>query len=216
MSSPLRLFPTSAIEALLVEQDKLPPRDRLWAYIKQRDGDLKAFFYVTTATSPASAFRVTFQELIHKVGLSVKDLVESKLVGSWMDCVSLGITLDEVIVDRSEPFYNQCNIHLLRQHLGKSFEDGLLRAPLKVDQSTFVKYAERMRPEDLVALNLLPDRISAWLIKKSPTLEPEDRRIIRRMLSNAKPEEWRAVGLDFVTLNHVVQTTPSVLSPMKQ
>lgn len=201
MASPLKLFPTTTMVAMLNTQAKPEPRQRLLDYVTKRDGQFKVAFKFLSPTSPASAYGVTFHELIHALEFSLSELVESGLVPSWIECVHLGISLDHVIVSRKEiALYERCNMHVLRKYFTEAFDKNRDIAPLKMNTRAFMKYASVLRPEDFAVMGLQAKDINTWLATKQAFIKEDDQRTIKAMLANAPKEEWLLIGLAYETL----------------
>lgn len=212
-ASPGKLFPTTTLIAMLSAQAKPEPRQRLLDYVTNRDGQFKVAFKFFTQTSPATAYGVTFHELVHTLELSVAELVETGLVTSWLDCVNLGINLDHVIVSRKEPaLYERCNMHLLRKHFGEGFDKNRANAPLKMSTRAFMKYANHLHPEDFAPLGLKSNEINAWLMAKKDSITAGDQLNIKGMLSNASREAWLLIGLAYDKLMALATTSDLKLS----
>jgi len=212
MTSPLRLLPTSALAAMGSEKPKATARERIVEYVTKRDGaingGLKLLFKGLNGTSPASSYGVTFSELVNDVCLSLDELVNEKLISSWMDCVALKITLDDVIPPyESGSRYDRCNIHLLKKQFGTSFDGHVGQDPLRVRTKGFAEnMAPRMRPSDFTALSLNAGKMGGWLLGQAEKITPSERTNLRKMLDSGSRENWIAIGLPYDSLDKLTQT----------
>lgn len=196
MASPLRLFPTAAMLAVALERSVVSARQRIFNYVTKRDGPLKMAFKWFKPTDTAFAYGVTFNELVNDMELGVQELVDEGLITSWMDCVDLKITLQDVIPTRDEPRYTRCNAHVLKRLFGAVFLDHVGKDPLKIDMRSFANaYAARLWPMDCEVLKLEPAVIGAQLIKGWNRITPEGRANLSIMLAPERRAEWIKMGL---------------------
>lgn len=187
--------------AVALEKAKVNVRQRIVDYVTKRDGPLKLAFKWFKPTDTAMAYGVTFSELINDVGLGVQELVDEGLIMSWMDCVDLKITLQDVIPVRDEPRYSRCNAHVLKKLFGAAFVDHVGKEPLRIDMRAFAnEHAARLWPMDCEVLKLEPAIIGAQLIKGWARISPEGRANLRLMLLPEQRDAWLKVGLPYVQL----------------
>lgn len=207
MASPLRLFPTSAMLDVASEKPRADARQRIVAYVTKRDGPLKMAFKWFKPNDTAMAYGITFSELVNDVGLSVQELVNDGLIMSWMDCVDLKITLQDVIPPRDEPRYARCNVHVLKKLFGEVFVSHVGKDPLKIDMRAFANaYAARIWPMDCEVLKLEPAVIGAQLIKGWVRITPEGRANLRTMLAPERREAWVKMGLPYDKLVALIES----------
>jgi hypothetical protein len=213
MTNPLRLLPTSALaDTVSSEKPIATARERIVEFVTKRDGafsgGLKLLFKGLNATSPASAYGVTFSELVNDIGLGLDNLLDEKLIGSWMDCVSLKITLDDVIPPYEvKSRHDRCNIHLLKKRFGDEFDKHLGKDPLRVRTKGFAStMAPRMRPSEFVALSLNAKDMGDWLLKRTDKFTPLERTNLRKMLDAGSRDDWVGIGLPYDPLDKLTQT----------
>jgi len=205
--SPLALFPTSALVALAtsasVAVPKVSARQRIVDHVTKRDGAVKLAFTFKwfTPKTPITAYGVTFGELVNDVGVGVQELIDEGLIESWMDCVQLKITLEDVIPPRGGARYDRCNVHLLKRLFGLPFGENMGKDPLKFAKRSFAKiYAAHLSPPDFGVLKLDAEAIGAWLLEKQADLVDAERANLHMMLTAATPEQWQAIGLPYTEL----------------